>query len=444
MKPRLARSLSLSPAAFADLPISDVAIRRVGFWIVFLIFFLFGGWAAFAPLDGAAYAPGVVTVQTYRKTVQHLEGGIVKELHARDGDFVKKGDPIIVLDDSQLRSEYEITRSQLIAASAMEQRLIAERDNLPAIVFSAETGLDTQRSAQARNGETQVFDARRSSRLGQIAVLQERISQLSQQIKGGNEMIAVKGKLQLSYRNEINELRELLAEGFVDKQRMLEQSRKLEMLNSEIAELRSVSIKTSLQINETQLQVLQIDRDFSADVVKQLAEAQSQVYDLKEKALALEDRMSRVVIRAPEDGMLIGMTVHTIGGVVRAATPLLDIVPSVSSLVVEAEVSPKDIDRIAVGKLADIRFSAFNGATTPIIEGQVASISADRLMREKSGDPYYLARINITSAGVKKLEGRKLLAGMSAEVLINTGERTLLQYLMQPAKNAIAQSMIEE
>ncbi|PVZ32927.1 epimerase transport system membrane fusion protein [Pseudomonas sp. CC120222-01a] len=257
-------------------------------------------------------------------------------------------------------------------------------------------------------------------------------------------MIAVKGKLQLSYRNEINELRELLAEGFVDKQRMLEQSRKLEMLNSEIAELRSVSIKTSLQINETQLQVLQIDRDFSADVVKQLAEAQSQVYDLKEKALALEDRMSRVVIRAPEDGMLIGMTVHTIGGVVRAATPLLDIVPSVSSLVVEAEVSPKDIDRIAVGKLADIRFSAFNGATTPIIEGQVASISADRLMREKSGDPYYLARINITSAGVKKLEGRKLLAGMSAEVLINTGERTLLQYLMQPAKNAIAQSMIEE
>lgn len=438
------RLLSPPPVAFAELPTSDSAIRGIGILIVFLIFVLFGGWAAFAPLDGAAYAPGVVTVQSYRKTVQHLEGGIVKELHARDGDFVKKGDPVIVLDDAQLRSEYEITRSQLIAAMAMEQRLLAERDNLPAIVFSVEEGLDNQRSAQARGGEVQVFNARRSSRLGQIAVLQERIGQLGQQIKGGIAMIAVKSNLQASYRNEINELKELLSEGFVDKQRIMEQSRKLDMLNSELAELLSANIKIKLQINETQLQVLQVDRDFNADVVKQLADVQSQVYDLKEKASALKDRMARVVIRAPEDGMVIGMTVHTVGGVVRAATPLLDIVPSISSLVVEAQVSPGDIDRIEVGKLADIRINAFNGTITPVIEGQVKSISADRLVAEKSGEPYYLARISITAAGAEKLKGRKLLAGMSAEVLINTGKRTLLQYLMQPARNAIAQSMIEE
>jgi epimerase transport system membrane fusion protein len=289
-----------------------------------------------------------------------------------------------------------------------------------------------------------VFNARRSSRLGQISVLQERIGQLNQQIKGTDTMIGTKTSLQESYSGEIAELKELLAQGFVDKQRMLEQARKLDLLKSEVADHRSTNIKTRLQINETQLQILQIDKDFSADVTKQLAETQTKAYDLQEKASALEDRLSRVVIRAPDDGMVIGMTVHTIGGVVRPATPLLDIVPSVSDLVVEAQVSPNDIDRIAVGKLADIRFNAFNTATTPVIEGRVTSVSGDRLINEKTSAPYYLARISVTREGARKQGDRKLLAGMPADVLINTGERTMLQYLMQPARNVIAQSMIEE
>lgn len=429
---------------FADLPMSDGSIRRTGLLIVFVTFGLFGGWAAFAPLDGAAYAPGVVTVQTYRKTVQHLEGGIVKDLLAHDGDIVNKGDPVIVLDDAQLRSEYEMTRSQLIAAKTMEARLLAERDNLSAIAFPNAAEFDSQRSVEARYGETQVFNARRTSRQGQISVLQERIRQLNQQINGTDAMIGTKTNLQESYSGEIAELKELLAQGFVDKQRMLEQARKLDLLKSEVADHRSTNIKTRLQINETQLQILQIDKDFSADVAKQLAETQTKAYDLQEKTSALEDRLGRVVIRAPDDGMIIGMTVHTIGGVVRAATPLLDIVPSVSDLVVEAQVSPNDIDRIAIGKVADIRFSAFNSATTPVIEGRVTSISGDRLVNEKTSAPYYLARVSVTQAGAQKLGDRKLLAGMPADVFINTGERTMLQYLMQPARNVIAQSMIEE
>ncbi|CAI8978918.1 Membrane fusion protein (MFP) family protein [Pseudomonas sp. IT-P258] len=429
---------------FADLPMSDGSIRRTGLLIVFVTFGLFGGWAAFAPLDGAAYAPGVVTVQTYRKTVQHLEGGIVRDLLAHDGDIVNKGDPVIVLDDAQLRSEYEMTRSQLIAAKTMEVRLLAERDNLSTIAFPNTAEFDSQRSVEARYGETQVFNARRTSRQGQISVLQERIRQLNQQINGTDAMIGTKTNLQESYSGEIAELKELLAQGFVDKQRMLEQARKLDLLKSEVADHRSTNIKTRLQINETQLQILQIDKDFSADVAKQLAETQTKAYDLQEKTSALEDRLGRVVIRAPDDGMIIGMTVHTIGGVVRAATPLLDIVPSVSDLVVEAQVSPNDIDRIAIGKVADIRFSAFNSATTPVIEGRVTSISGDRLINEKTSAPYYLARVSVTQAGAQKLGDRKLLAGMPADVFINTGKRTMLQYLMQPARNVIAQSMIEE
>ena len=440
----MTRSLSNQTDSFADLPISDRKTRRLGFGIVFVTFGLFGTWAALAPLDGAAYAPGVVTVQTYRKTVQHLEGGIVKDVLAHDGDIVKKGDPLIILDDAQLRSEYEMTRNQLIAAKAMEARLVAERDDKSVITFDQMYEPDSPRGIEARAGETEVFNARRGARLGQVAVLQERIGQLNQQIKGTDSIIGTKQNLEQSYTGEIGDLNELLAQGFVDKQRMLEQQRKLDMLKSEVADHRSTITKTRLQINETQLQILQVNKDFNSDVVKQLAEIQTKTYDLQERTAALEDRLSRIVIRAPDDGMVIGMTVHTIGGVVRQATPLLDIVPSVSELIVEAQVAPQDINRIAIGKLADIRFSAFNSATTPVIEGSVTSISADRLTNEKTGQPYYLARVSVTEAGLKKLADRKLLAGMPADVLINTGERTMLQYLMQPARNAISQSMIEE
>ena len=191
-------------------------------------------------------------------------------------------------------------------------------------------------------------------------------------------------------------------------------------------------------------QILQIDKDFNAEVVKQLAEVQSKIYDLQERASALEDRLGHIVIRAPEAGMVIGMTVHTIGGVVRPATPLLDIVPSVSGLVIEAQVAPVDIDRVAIGRRADIRFGAFNSATTPVIEGEVSSVSADRLINEKTGAGYYLARVKVTKAGEHTLGERKLLPGMPADVLIITGQRTLLHYLMQPARNALSQSMIEE
>lgn len=430
--------------SFADLPISDHKIRRLGVIIVGLIFGLFGTWAAIAPLDGAAYAPGVVTVQAYRKTVQHLEGGIVKAVLAHDGDIVKRDDPLIILDDAQLRFEYEMTRSQLLAARAMEARLIAERDMSATVGFGEMTEPQNLRGMEARQGESHVFSARQNSRLGQIAVLRERIGQFRQQIKGLESMVGAKVKLEKSYSGEISDLSELLKQGFVDKQRLLEQERKLGLLRSEVADHRSTIDRTRLQISETQLQILQVDKEFSAEVVKQLAEVQTKIYDLQEQTSALEDRLSRVVIRAPDAGMVIDMTVHTIGGVVRPATPLLDIVPSISDLVIEAQVAPVDIDRIAIGKRADIRFGAFNSATTPVIEGQVSSVSADRMTNEKTGTAYYLVRVRVTQEGAQTLGERKLLPGMPADVLIITGQRTLLQYLMQPARNALSQSMIEE
>lgn len=430
--------------SLANLPISDRRSRLIGFIIVFVTFGIFGTWATFAPLESAALAPGVVTVQSYRKTVQHLEGGIVKELLAHDGDMVAAGDPLIVLDDTQLRAEYGMTRSQLVAAQAMEARLVAERDGLDPIDFGRMLEADTTRAQEARESETRIFNARRGSRLGEISVLQKRIGQLNEQISGLQSMISTKRKLEKSYSGEIGELRELLSEGYVDKQRLLEQERKLGMLRAEIADHQSDITRTKLQISETELQIVQLNKDFSSEVVGQLAEVQTRVFDLQERISALEDRISRVVIRAPEDGMILGMKIHTVGGVVGPGTPLLDIVPSVSDLIVEAQVSPIDIDRVSVGKKADIRFSAFKNATTPEIEGKVVQLSADRLMNEQTGMPYYLARVALTDEGAHALGALKLQPGMPAEVLINTGNRTMLQYLMQPATDAFARSMIED
>ncbi|MDV7209605.1 HlyD family type I secretion periplasmic adaptor subunit [Azotobacter beijerinckii] len=433
-------------SSLSDPSTSGKRVSSLGFLIIFVTFGVFGTWAALAPLDSAALAPGVVMVKTYRKTIQHLEGGIVKELLVRDGDLVKAGDPLIVLDETQIRADNEVTRSQLIAAQATDARLRAERDGLPVVDFSAMIEQDTPRAREAREGETLVFKARRNSHLGEISVLEERIRQLREQINGLRKVISTKNSLERSFSTEIRELKELLAEGFVDKTRMLEQERNLDKTHAEIADHGSEIIKTQLQINETELQILQLNKDFNAEVVSQLAEVQTKVFDLQEKKSALEDRLSRIVIRSPEDGMILGMTVHTIGGVISPATPLLDIVPSVSDLVVEAKVSPNDIDRVEAGKSADIRFNSFSSNTTPVIEGRVIQVSADRLEDVKDGTPYYLARVGLTEEGVKRLGGLnlKLQPGMPADVFINTGERTMLQYLMQPATNAFARSLIEE
>lgn len=423
---------------------SDLKVRRIGYAIVFVMFGLFGSWALLAPLDSAALAPGVVTVQTYRKTIQHPEGGIVKELHARDGDMVKAGDPLIVLDDTQLRAEYDIVRSQLITAQAAESRLLAERDGLDQVNFDRMVETDSPRALEAREGEVQVFNARRNSHLGEVEVLKQRVSQLNQQIKGLKDLAATKQKLARSYDSEVGELRDLLKDGYIDKQRLLEQERNLDSTRAQASEHQSEIIRIQLQINETEMQILLLDKNFNADVVAKLSEIQSRAFDLQQQMLALEGRMDRVVIRAPEGGMIIDMKVHTVGGVIGQGAPLLDIVPSTSDLIIEAQVAPMDIDRVNVGTTADIRFSAFNSASTPVMEGVVTQISGDRLINEQTGMPYYLARVKLTDSGLKMLGNLTLVPGMPAEVLINTGERTLFQYIMQPIDNAFARSLIED
>ena len=431
-------------AETTDLPVDDRPTRRAGYLILLLTFGLFGGWATLAPLDSAALAPGVVTVKSYRKTVQHLEGGIVRELRVRDGDQVKIGDVLLVLDNTQARSEMEMMRSQLIAAQELDARLVAERDGLPSPLPVPGLNPEDPRVREAHDSEARIFQTRRNSLLGEIRLQEHSIDQINQQILGFKAIIKSKKSLAYSYKGEITELEELLAKGYVDKVRLRDQERSLSRLQAEVAEQQSESARAAVQISETKLKILQLEKAFASDVAGQLGETRTKVYDLRERLATVKDRDQRTEILAPESGMVMGMTVHTLGGVISPGTPLMDIVPASEELIVEAQVSPMDIDRIAVGRPVDIRFSAFKSSTTPVIGGTLVQISADRLTNKDNGVSYYLARVAVTEDGRKALGNLALVPGMPAEVLINTGSRTLLQYLMQPATNAFARSLIED
>ncbi|WP_261984326.1 HlyD family type I secretion periplasmic adaptor subunit [Pseudomonas fluorescens] len=426
------------------LPVDDRPIRRVGYLMLLVTFGLFGGWAALAPLDSSALAPGVVTVKSYRKTVQHLEGGIVRELRVHDGDLVKTGDVLVVLDNTQARSEMETTRSQLIAALQLQARLEAERDALSEPVAVPTLDPADPRVQEARDSEARIFQTRRTSLLGEIGLQEKTIGQIEEQIRGFKAIIASKQMLAASYQDEIVDLRALLAEGYVDKQRLREQERSLARLQTEIAESQSEIAQARVHVDEAQLKILQLKKAFASEVAGLLGDARTKVYELRERLATLQDRDQRTDILAPESGMVMGMTVHTLGAVVSPGTALLDIVPANEELIVEAQVSPMDIDRIALGKLADIRFSAFKSSTTPVIEGRLVQISADRLINKDTGTAYYLARVALTDKGRQTLGNLTLVPGMPVEVLVNTGARTLLQYLMQPASNVFARSLIED
>jgi epimerase transport system membrane fusion protein len=427
-----------------SIEVSDTTPRTIGMIIIFLIFGVFGGWAAMAPLDSAALAPGVVIVKGNRKTVQHLEGGIVKKILVSDGQTVKQGQPLLVLDDTQASAELQILQGQMITTLALEARLTAERDTAKKISFPVELNNVDEQSIGVMASEEQQFLVRKQALDGEVDVLNKRLGQLDSQVKGLKAVIQSKRSLLKSFKEEINDNLALLADGFVDKRQLRDMQRQRESLVGEVAESNSSIAGLRIQYGETQLQILQRQKEFKADVVNQLTEVQSRVYDLRERIAAIGDRVLRTEILAPVGGMILGLTAHTEGGVIAPGTPILDIVPLNQELIIEAEVSTADIDRVGIGMVVDIRFSSFKSALTPVIKGSISRVSADRLTNEQTGMPYYLAKVIITEQGLESLDQLQLLPGMPAEVLINTGERTLLQYLLQPATDAFARSLIED
>ncbi|CCE22659.1 HlyD family type I secretion periplasmic adaptor subunit [Methylotuvimicrobium alcaliphilum] len=423
----------------------DKPIRLIGAIIVLATFGVFGGWAFLAPLDSSALATGVVVVKSYKKTVQHLDGGIVDRILAQDGDLVQAGQLLVILDDTQIKAQLGIAYSQKIALAAQVARLEAERDLLPEIVFPdfLETPVDP-RAIEATQAERNVFRARKNAYQGEIAVLEQRIGQIKSKINGLRSQIASKQILVKSYAEEIKDLQELLAEGFADRQRLRDLERSHAQQTGEIAQLQSEVATNEIQISETRLQILQTQKQFQQDVVTKLSEAKAALNDAEERVTANRDKLDRIAIKAPATGMVLGLSVHTEGGVIVPGDPILDIVPKDVELIIEARVSPLDIDRVSVGLQSEVRFSAFKQATTPKMEGKVIHLSADSFIDERTGESYYQAHIELTPESQIDLGELQLLPGMPVEVLINTGERTLVEYLSQPITNAIARSFIED
>jgi epimerase transport system membrane fusion protein len=425
--------------------IDDRSVRNIGIIILICTFGILGTWGYLAPIDSAALAPGYVTVKSHRKTVQHLDGGIVSKLLAKDGDVVKKGDVLLILDGTEVKAQLEILRGQYITLSAQLARLKAERDQQDQIRFPDNLkDLSNPHIAEARQGESQIFIARKSTYQGEISVLKQRISQLNSKIKGLQGQRSSKQVLMKSYGEEAHDLKELLAEGFADKQRLRDIERSYALVTGEIAELTSEIAGNEMQIGETKLQILQLQKKFQEEVAGKLGEVQAQLYDVAQRLAATKDKVARIEIKSPANGRVLGLSVHNVGGVILPGKPILDIVPQKEELIIDAKVSPIDIDRVRVGLLAEIRFSAFKQALTPKMQGKVINLSADRLIDEKSGSPYYLAQIELTPDSYAKLGDLELLPGMPAEVLINTGERTVFEYLMQPITNAFARAFIED
>lgn len=427
----------------------DRQIRRLGLGIVLIVFGVFGAWAAFAPLNSAALALGVITVESYRKTVQHLEGGIIRSIAVRDGDQVSKGQVLVELDDTQSRSQLEVLRGQYYINAAREARLTAQRDELGEVRYP-ESLLESgdPRAQEAIQVQSQAFQVRKKAHENEVFVHQRQIEQLKAKQKGLHAQQQSLGRLVNSYQDELNDFNLLLKEGYTDKQKVRDLERNLAQNEGRFGEIESEIATTELQIAETELKIMQLRKELQREVANEQSEVQAQLFELEEKIRSLESTVTRTVVTAPESGMIMGLTVHTLGAVVPPGGRILDIVPQKEKLVVEAQLPIADIDRVKVGQVAEVRFSAFKSRETPKIEGKLIAVSADRIVDEHNKDmpPYYLARVEVTAEGLESLSRQtlELVPGMPAEVLINTGSRTLLQYLTQPLTDSFARAFNED
>ncbi|MDJ0889940.1 MAG: HlyD family type I secretion periplasmic adaptor subunit [Gammaproteobacteria bacterium] len=420
----------------------------IGIAIISIAFGGLGTWAAVAPLDSAAIAPGIIAVESNRKTVQHLEGGIVKEILVRDGDRVREGDVLLRLDDTKARAVLEILRGELDAALAQKSRLVAERDGLAEIRFPEALlqRAETSKVREAIAGQSQLFDARRKSLQGQLAILDQRISQFNEEMAGLEAQQAAR-RDQLKYlQEELGGLRGLEKAGHVARTRIFAYEREIAKLRGERGEYISEIARAQQGIGEAELQIIQRQQSFREEVVAELRELEKRIFQLEERLVTAQDELDRTDVRAPVDGIVMDLDVHTAGGVVRPGEDVMEVVPMGDRLIIEARISPQDIDDVAVEQEATVRFTGMRFRSTPVVIGRVINVSADRLLDEYSGVSYYLARIEIPKWQEKVLVDLdvKLHPGMPADVLIKTGTRTVLRYVMGPVGDGLARAFKEK
>ncbi|HKJ62527.1 MAG TPA: HlyD family type I secretion periplasmic adaptor subunit [Hyphomicrobiales bacterium] len=424
------------------------SLRRhqvIGTLMIAALFGGFGGWAALAQINGAVIGQARVVVENSVKKVQHNEGGIVSEILVRDGSRVKAGEPLIRLDQTETRANLEIIDAQLDELRGAQARLEAERDQAEEIFFPAEitSRLSMPNVKAAYQGQQNLFRARREARQGEEAQLRTKAQQLEEEISGMTAQRQAKEKQLAFIRQELTGVRSLEAHGLVTLNRILTLEREQARLEGERGELIAAIAGKRGEIGETGLRIIQIEKNQNSEIVSDLRDTQGKINELLERRLAAEMRLKRTEIRAPRSGIVHQLNVHTVGGVISPGEVLMEIVPQADGLVFEAGFAPSDIDRIHIGQKARIRLNAFEAAVTPELNGEVAMVSPDAIVDQRTGASHYLVRIRIGKGELARLEDKSLMPGMLAEVFIGTGERTALSYLMKPLADRVSHAFRE-
>lgn len=417
----------------------------VGFLVLIVFVLGFLGWAALAPLASATIANGLVKAEGNRRTIQHLEGGIVREILVRDGDMVKAGQILARLDDTQSAATREMTRAQLDTLLALEARLLAERDDREGVVMPT---LLLERPGEARvvaaiDGQRQLFETRRRQRTGQVLILDQRIEQLRAQISAHVAQVeSFEAQLRIA-ADEVRTVSDLVARGYERRPRLLALQRQQAALRGNRDEQRGLIARAEQAIAEAQLQIVQVTRTFSNEVAQELREAQARISELEERFRAAADVQARRDVVASVAGTIVNQRIFTLGGVVRPGDPLFEILPREDELVIEVQVQPQDINHVGHGMRAEVHFAAFKQRNVPAIFGEVTTVSADILVNERTGIGFYRATVRIPLEQRLRLGDLVIQPGMPAEVLIHAGSRTLIQYLWTPIRDSLRRALKE-
>lgn len=408
-----------------------------------LFFGLFGAWAGLALLDSAAVAPGEIVVDSNRKTIQHLEGGIIGRILVREGDSVAAGQVLVRLDGTQAEAALQMYRGQMNALRALEARLLAERDGAPEIAFPPDLDPADANLRPIMDGQRRIFEARRTTLAGQIGVLDQKVAQLKAQIEGAEARGAATRRQAELIAAEIADTQVLFDKGLTPKPRLLALQRAAADLKGQLGMIAGSIAEAEQGIGEARLKMIDLQNSRADQVVADLRDSQMQIADLGEKLKTARDIEARRDVVAPVAGVVVNMRYFTPGGVIQPGSPILDIVPQHDPLMVAARVKPGDIDVVHPGLPAKLRLTAFSQRTTPVVDGVLTQVSADRLTDQRTGEPYYDARVRIDRKELADLPQVQLYPGMPAEVLIVTGRRTLVDYIAKPLRDSFARAFRE-
>ena len=428
------------------LQLDDTRYARLG-WLLMLGGFLgFLGWAALAPLDKGVAVSGKVMVSGHRKVVQHPSGGIVERIDVRDGDKVVAGQVLIRLKETPLLGQAQSLRSQFYGSLASEARLNAERDGVASVSFPTElTALASEPEVASNLAlQRQLFDSRRQALLLDQQGIDESIAGAEAQLRGVRDSQASKVLQRTALAEQLQGLRELAREGYIPRNRLLDSERVYAQVLGSISEDYGRIGQLQRQVLEMRLKIRQLAEEYQKEVRTQLADTRVRTEDLRNRLTSAEFELANSQLRAPVAGIVVGLDVFTEGGVIKPGQALMEIVPQGEPLLVEARVPVELADKVHAGLPVELMFSAFSQSTTPRVAGEVMLVSADRQVDERTDEPYYTLRAQVTEAGMAQLAGLQIRPGMPVEAFVRTGERSMLNYLFKPLLDRTHMALVEE